>query len=169
MSALHELDSLDDAIESLAQEPFGASIISSYTAVAAESLEEPFRTLLVHHDHMTEVLFAYHGKAVGLNVLRRTQIADTYTRLIILTAHDSEQVIETGIVRINLGLLSAPVRQEIMDAEKPLGSIYRSSLPEVGAQIEERPGSAAVQVVSFTELRATCAMRRFRVVVRPLT
>ena len=123
MSALHELDSLDDAIVSLAREPFGASIISSYTAVAAESLEEPFRTLLVHHDHMTEVLFAYHGKAVGLNVLRRTQIADTYTRLIILTAHDSEQVIETGIVRINLGLLSAPVRQEIMDAEKPLGSI----------------------------------------------
>jgi len=123
MSALHELDSLDDAIAYLSQEPFGDALISSYTAVPAESLEEPFCTLLVHHDHMTEVLFAYHGRAVCLHVLRRTQTVDTYTRFIILTAGDSKQVIETGIVRINLGLLSGPVRQEIMDAKKPLGSI----------------------------------------------
>ena len=123
MSALHELDSLDDAIVSLAQEPFGAALISSYTALPAESLEEPYRKLLVHHDHMTAVLCAHHGRAVDLHVLRRTQIANTYTRFITLTAHDSEQVIETGIVRINMDLLRGAVRQEIMDAKKPLGSI----------------------------------------------
>ncbi len=123
MSALHELDNLDDAIVSLSREPFGDGLISSYTAAPADSLEEPFRTLLVHHDHMTEVLFAYHGRAVDLRVLRRTQVADLFTRSILLTAHDSEQVVETGIVRINLGLLSAPVRQEILGANKPLGSI----------------------------------------------
>ncbi len=123
MSALHELDSLDDAIVSLAQEPFGAALISSYTALPAESLEEPYRTLLVHHDHMTAVLSAYYGRAVDLHVLCRTQDADLYTRSILLTANDSEQVIETGIVRINLGLLRAAVRQEIVDAKKPLGSI----------------------------------------------
>ncbi len=123
MSALHELDSLDDAIAYLSREPFGEALISSYTAVAAESLEEPYRTLLVHHDHMTAVLLAYYGRSVDLHVLCRTQDADLYTRSILLTAHDSEQVIETGIVRINLGLLSAAVRQEIMDAKKPLGSI----------------------------------------------
>ncbi|MCH8964900.1 MAG: hypothetical protein IIB58_08070 [Planctomycetes bacterium] len=123
MSALHELHSLDDAIAYLSQEPFGASLISSYQEVPAESLEEPFRTLLVHHDHMTEVLFAYHGRSIDLRVLRQTQTADTYTRFIYLTAHDSEQVVETGVVRINLSLLSGPVRQEITDARKPLGSI----------------------------------------------
>ena len=123
MSALHELHSLDDAIAYLSQEPFGASLISSYQEVPAESLEEPFRTLLVHHDHMTAVLLAYHGRGVGLHVLRRTQTEDTYTRFITLTASGSEQVIETGIVRINLALLSAAVRQEIMAANKPLGSI----------------------------------------------
>ena len=123
MSALHELDSLDAAIVSLAQEPFGAALISSYAELPAESLEEPYRTLLVHHDHMTAVLFGYHGRAVDLHVLQRSQNADTYTRFITLTARDSEQVIETGIVRINLGMLGEAVRQEIMDAEKPLGSI----------------------------------------------
>ncbi len=50
--------------------------------------------------------------------------------------------------------------------DEPLGSIYRSAHPEAGATIEDCPGFKTAQVVSFTELRATCAMRRFRVVVR---
>ena len=55
------------------------------------------------------------------------------------------------------------------EEDAPMGSIYRKNLPEVGAQVEEREGFADAQVVSFTELRATCAMRRFKVVVRPLS
>ena len=55
------------------------------------------------------------------------------------------------------------------EEDAPMGSIYRKNLPEVGAQVEERQGFTAAQVVSFTELRATCATRRFKVVVRPLT
>jgi len=55
--------------------------------------------------------------------------------------------------------------------EEPLGSIHRKALPEVGAAIDEDSarGIKAGQIVSFSELRATCAMRRFRVVVRPLS
>ncbi len=41
----------------------------------------------------------------------------------------------------------------------PLGQIYRRGLPEIGARIE------AGEVVAFEELRPTCAMRRFRVVI----
>ena len=52
--------------------------------------------------------------------------------------------------------------------DAPLGSIRRKSLPEVGARIEERQGVPAAEVVRFTEPRATCAMRRFLVVVRSL-
>ena len=52
--------------------------------------------------------------------------------------------------------------------DAPLGSIYRKGLPEVGARIEERQGRPPAEVVRFTELRATCAMRRFKVVVRVL-
>ena len=51
----------------------------------------------------------------------------------------------------------------------PLGRIYRSSDPQVEAQIEDGPGFASAEVVSVTELRATCAMRRFKVVVRVLS
>ena len=49
-----------------------------------------------------------------------------------------------------------------------MGRVYRSGDPQVDVQIEDGPGFAAAQVVSFTELRATCAMRRFKVIVRVL-
>ena len=51
----------------------------------------------------------------------------------------------------------------------PLGRIYRSNDPQVEARVEDGPGFASAEVVNFTELRATCAMRRFKVVVRVLT
>ena len=52
---------------------------------------------------------------------------------------------------------------------EPLGQIYRRGVPEVDAIIQGREQSKTAQVVSFTELRATCAMRRFKVVVRVLS
>ena len=42
----------------------------------------------------------------------------------------------------------------------PLGQVHRRKMPEVGVRIE------AGEVVGVEELRPTCAMRRFRVVVR---
>jgi len=49
-----------------------------------------------------------------------------------------------------------------------LGSLYRNAIPELGATIDDRPNSGPVQIVSVNELRATCAMRRFRLVVLSL-
>ena len=51
----------------------------------------------------------------------------------------------------------------------PLGRVYRRNAPQAEAQIEDGPGFASAEVVNFTELRAPCAMRRFKVVVRVLT
>lgn len=53
--------------------------------------------------------------------------------------------------------------------EEPLGRIYRKGVPEVGGQIEAGQGNQAGEIVSFEELRATCAMRRFKVILRPLS
>ncbi len=55
--------------------------------------------------------------------------------------------------------------------EEPLGRVYRRSLPEVGMKIEadENQGVRACEIVSADELRPTCAIRRFKVVVRPLS
>ena len=52
---------------------------------------------------------------------------------------------------------------------EPLGQIYRCGVPEVNAEIQGREHFQTARVVSFTELRATCAMRRFRVVLRVIS
>jgi hypothetical protein len=54
------------------------------------------------------------------------------------------------------------------EKEKPLGQIYRTGFPEDGLQFEGGQRFETGEVVSFAELRATCSMRRFRVVVRVL-
>ena len=49
-----------------------------------------------------------------------------------------------------------------------LGQVYRPEAPQVGVRIEGGARFEAAEVVEFTELQATCAMRRFRVDVRVL-
>ncbi len=51
------------------------------------------------------------------------------------------------------------------EAGKPLGQIRRRGIPSVGTSIEGEARLAAAVVVSFQELRPSCAMRRFKVVV----
>ena len=46
--------------------------------------------------------------------------------------------------------------------ELPLGRVHRREVPEIAAQIEDGPGFAPAQIVGVTELRSTCAMRRFK-------
>jgi hypothetical protein len=50
-----------------------------------------------------------------------------------------------------------------------LGQVYKKALPQAGVPIDGGPRFEAAVVVEFTELQATCAMRRFRVVVRILS
>ena len=53
----------------------------------------------------------------------------------------------------------------------PLGQVYRDeedAVPSVGTRLTDGERWDASEVVSFEELASTCAMRRFRVVVRVL-
>ena len=52
---------------------------------------------------------------------------------------------------------------------EPLGQVYRredESIPAEGTRITNGAKWKSVEVLSFTELTSTCAMRRFKVVVR---
>ncbi len=83
----------------------------------------PFSQLLVHNEHMTTTLEAFHHAALQLMVLRHEQDADSYRRMILLHRTDSQAVVEFGIVRIHLACLDAQVREEILRRERPLGEI----------------------------------------------
>ena len=58
------------------------------------------------------------------------------------------------------------------DADEPRGRLYRSGeemLPSTGVLLEDAERWGKAEVVAFEELRPTCAMRRFKVVVRILS
>src|SRR5437016_842832 len=76
--------------------------------VDAAAMPEPFRTLLVHHEHMTTTLETYHGAEVKLEVLGHQLVGDVYRRMILLRRADTQQAVEFGIVRIHLQYVSPP-------------------------------------------------------------
>ncbi|MCH8207099.1 MAG: hypothetical protein IH956_08850 [Chloroflexi bacterium] len=54
---------------------------------------------------------------------------------------------------------------------EPMGQVYRAgeeAVPDVGARVSNGGAWSDGEVVSWTELRSACEMRRFRVVIRVL-
>lgn len=94
-----------------------------WTSVGAEDLPFAFRELLVHNEHMTTRLEAFHGSPVLLRVLAYGLDGDVYRRKIILTTEDCKYAVEFGLVRIDLSLVPESVRGEIVDRKTPLGDI----------------------------------------------
>ena len=91
--------------------------------VAPLSMPPVFRTLLDHTDHMTEVLKTHYERPVELNVLQERREGRTYSRKILLMRAGTRQVVEFGIVRIDLDRTDAAVRAEILARRTPLGEI----------------------------------------------
>ncbi len=53
----------------------------------------------------------------------------------------------------------------------PLGQVHRrleEAFPKTGARFTVGAEARRVEIVEFTELRQSCGLRRFRVVVRPI-
>jgi chorismate-pyruvate lyase len=102
---------------------FGDSEVPLATPVAAEDLPQPDRKLLAHNGHMTEVLSAHHGAALTVRPYRIHHIGQMYGRRLDLHAGEEPRPVMTGIMIFNLALVSPEVRQEILDAQAPLGEI----------------------------------------------
>ena len=100
------------------------------------AMPERYRDLLVHNDHMTSALASHWGHRVSLRVLAEQRDGDIYSREILLTLDGSDVVVEYGIVRIDLSLLTEAVRSPILARTAPLGDILMQH--EVLRRIEPR-------------------------------
>jgi chorismate-pyruvate lyase len=94
-----------------------------YEVVLADEVPPPYHDLLVHEHHMTVTVEAFHHDAVDVRILARTLQSDSYSRKILLELHGSRRVVQFGIMRIDLGLCSGAVREEIVAGTAPLGRI----------------------------------------------
>jgi len=98
-------------------------LLDSFSVLPPGELPADYRELLAHHDHMTARLERYHGRPVVLRVLARRQDADSYRRMILLNPRGSDQIVEFGLVWIDLHAVSQDVRAEILAEARPLGDI----------------------------------------------
>jgi len=102
---------------------FGDSELPRAHAVAGTDVPEPYRSLLVHSGHMTEVLERHHGGSASVQPYRIHRQGDLYGRRLDLHITGVEGPVMTGIMIFNLALVAAKVRDEILAAASPLGEI----------------------------------------------
>lgn len=98
-------------------------VIDSFDVVSADQVPPPYHDLLVHEQHMTVTVEAYHGDLVDVRILERRHQGDSYARKILLTLQQSGKVVQFGIVRVDLGVCSQPVREEIVAGQTPFGRV----------------------------------------------
>ena len=90
--------------------------------VLAANLPPALRDLLVHNEHMTSKLEAYHRAQPVLRMLHERRDGNLYGRNIELVV-PHEHVVEFGIVRIDLNYTPDAVREQILEKTIPLGDI----------------------------------------------
>ena len=91
--------------------------------VPADELPQPYRRLLVHNHHMTVTVEAHYGGAVDVQVQACLRNEDEYARKILLKLHEGGKPVQFGLVRIDLGVCTEAVRNEIVEGKTPLGRV----------------------------------------------
>ena len=110
-------------LESLFTEFDDAAIAPATWPIAASGLPEPYRDLLVHAEHMTVTVERFHADAVDVEVLHAERHGAIYRRRILLRLRRSRQVVQFGLVEVNLDCLPTEAAEEILGGCTPLGRV----------------------------------------------
>ncbi len=101
-----------------------AGDLGEFTTIReVEEVSQPYRRLLAHNEHMTVKMEEFHDSSVDVHVLATRRDGQHYSRKILLTRQSDGKVVQFGIPRLNLALLSEPVRREIEQEQTPLGRV----------------------------------------------
>lgn len=103
--------------------PGGPALIASAEHTPSALIPDPYKHLLVHDQHMTVTMEAFHGAPVDVRILERRSAGDIYSRKIVLTKAGTDDVVQFGIVRFDLSYVTPAVRNEILQGETPLGRV----------------------------------------------
>jgi hypothetical protein len=101
----------------------GAELEPKCVVIQPNEIPHPIDALLVHHEHMTEVLRRHYGREVEVHVLDERLDGNLYTRKVSLTPEGGGPVVEWGVMRLDLQYVSDAVRNEILAKQAPLGAI----------------------------------------------
>jgi chorismate-pyruvate lyase len=105
---------------------------AALTAVSSDAVPQPYRGLLDHRSHMTAAMERHHGGPVSLRVVAhdgpRTEAdgREWYAREILLS-NEAGDVVQYGIVRIDLSSLGTADAARVRNATAPLGRILMAA------------------------------------------
>jgi chorismate-pyruvate lyase len=139
---------------------------SAATLIRAADLPEPYRDLLAHTDHMTVTMEAFYGSPVDVRVLEAQRVGEFYHRRIVLTLQSTGQIVQYGLVRIDLRFCSPPVRSAILSQNTPLGriliehNVLRRVEPTAFLSVE--PGPTLIEALKLA--KPTCLYGRTGVI-----
>lgn len=94
-----------------------------WVEVSAGEVPQPYQGLLVHEHHMTVAVESYHDGPVDVRVLESRHDGDLYARRILLVHRPSGQVVQFGLVRLDLSRVAPEVRERIVEEKTPLGRV----------------------------------------------
>jgi hypothetical protein len=117
MNALEDLRTLTDLF------PHDEPLFQQVEHIPSAVTPEPYKSLLVHAEHMTVSMERFHDSPVAVGVLGRRQQGDEYAREIVLTKQGTTIPVQYGLVRFHLEYVTEPVRREILAERTPLGRI----------------------------------------------
>lgn len=102
---------------------FGEATLPLCQEIPADEVPDPFRSLLVHDEHMTVTLERYHGGPVMVRPYLVHRQGDLYGRKLDLVTQKDGQVVMTGIMLFNFSFSTPRVRDLILEQKVPLGRI----------------------------------------------
>jgi len=91
--------------------------------VPAGEVPEPYHRLLVHNHHMTVTVEEFYHSPVDVQVLDCRRNGNEYARKILLKTRETGNVVQFGLVRINLSVCPPAVREAIVEGKTPLGRV----------------------------------------------
>jgi chorismate-pyruvate lyase len=103
--------------------------------IEADSIPQPYRSLLVHRTDMTLTLERHFGGRVALRPLATFSTGLWYFRRVLLAQEYTGRPVEMGAIRIKVGAFSDRIRRQILKNDVPLGRLLRDG----GVKYESRP------------------------------
>ena len=95
------------------------------TRIEAESVPEPYRSLLVHENDMTPTLEAAYRQRIHIRLISRKVEGDVLLRQVALVLDSDERPVEFGAIRIQLSQLPPEARQLVLESKLPLGRLLQ--------------------------------------------
>ena len=126
--------------------PDGDQLFDVVEHVPASTTPEPYKSLLVHEQHMTVTMEEFYHCGVDVHVAFEEWSEPLYNREILLTKAGTDVVVQFGLVRFAFTYGTPAGKAEILEKKLPLGRvlIQHNVLRHIdlGAILKITPGPA---------------------------